>query len=303
MNPFFSIIIPTYNRAAFLNQAIKSILYQSYNDWEVIIVDDGSTDDTKNTIEQYQDNRIKYIYQNNSERSAARNNGIIHAQGDYILFLDSDDYLFPNFLKDMALEIENNKGKKLLYFHDVVLEKNGYRTSYGEKLPNGNESIINYLFQRKSIVGVCQSVIPRVFLECNKFDLRFSLWEDTHLFFRLLVQFPYIQTMVKGYCVVSHEESTVVRGQRNVTMYDVNRYMAAVSDLEKNYWNLFSKFVSHRLFQNYRDAKLHMYLYQTRVNKQYKEMYTIANLLWNNKKSMYNAKTLLKLPLYQLLGK
>lgn len=67
----FSIIIPTYNRAAFLPKAIESVLAQTYTDWELIIVDDGSTDNTKEVISQYSDGRIIYIYQQNAERSAA----------------------------------------------------------------------------------------------------------------------------------------------------------------------------------------------------------------------------------------
>ena len=86
----FSIIIPTYNRAAFLPKAIESVLAQTYTDWELIVVDDGSTDNTREVVAQYNDERIIYIYQENAERSAARNNGISQAKGDFICFMDSD---------------------------------------------------------------------------------------------------------------------------------------------------------------------------------------------------------------------
>ena len=81
MSILFSIIIPIYNKAKFLPKAIESVINQTFEDWELKIVDDGSTDKTSDVVKQYPDNRIRYIYQENSERSAARNNGIKHAKG------------------------------------------------------------------------------------------------------------------------------------------------------------------------------------------------------------------------------
>ena len=86
-----SIIIPTYNRADKLKAAIMSVLNQTYCDLELIIVDDGSTDDTKNVVANIDDNRLRYVYQKNAGACVARNNGIEEAHGDYIAFHDSDD--------------------------------------------------------------------------------------------------------------------------------------------------------------------------------------------------------------------
>ena len=92
-NIYFSIILPTYNRADFLPKTIESVISQSFTSWELIIIDDGSTDNTKILVEKYQksQNQIRYIYQKNSERSAARNNGIKNSNGQWICFIDSDD--------------------------------------------------------------------------------------------------------------------------------------------------------------------------------------------------------------------
>jgi glycosyltransferase involved in cell wall biosynthesis len=95
----FSVILPCYNRGSFLKYAIQSVLDQSFTFWELIIVDDGSTDDTELIISKYNDPRIHYIKQTNQERGAARNNGIKNAKGSWICFLDSDDYLLPNHLQ------------------------------------------------------------------------------------------------------------------------------------------------------------------------------------------------------------
>lgn len=89
--PFFSIIIPTYNRAALLKIAVNSVLYQTFGDWELLVIDDGSSDNTKDITHALNDKRIKYIYQPNQGVSAARNRGINQAQGRFICFLDSDD--------------------------------------------------------------------------------------------------------------------------------------------------------------------------------------------------------------------
>jgi glycosyltransferase involved in cell wall biosynthesis len=97
--PFFSIIIPTFNRAHLIGATIDAVLEQSFSDFEVIIVDDGSTDHTKTVVEHYSDTRIKLIYQENGERGKARNNGVQNALGDYVFFLDSDDLIYPNHLQ------------------------------------------------------------------------------------------------------------------------------------------------------------------------------------------------------------
>jgi len=89
-----SVIIPTYNCAKYLPQAIESILNQTYKDYEIIIVDDGSTDNTKEIISVYQ-SKIKYIYQDNAGVSKARNTGIQNSTGMYIAFLDADDRWLP----------------------------------------------------------------------------------------------------------------------------------------------------------------------------------------------------------------
>ena len=89
MSPIISIVIPTYNRADYISETIDSVLNQTYNDYEIIVVDDGSNDDTKAILSKYGD-QIRYIYQENQREGAARNNGIRHSTGRYIALLDSD---------------------------------------------------------------------------------------------------------------------------------------------------------------------------------------------------------------------
>lgn len=106
--PKVSVIIPTYNRAHLIGQAIKSILNQTYQNFEIIVVDDGSTDNTEEVVKNLRDERIKYIkHEKNKGASAARNTGIKVAGGKYIAFQDSDDEWFPKKLEKQIKAFEN----------------------------------------------------------------------------------------------------------------------------------------------------------------------------------------------------
>lgn len=102
--PFFSIIIPCYNQAHFLSDCLESLFCQEYKNWEAIIVNDGSTDNTKQTVIEFSkiDSRIKLVDKENGGLSSARNKGIQEANGDYFIFLDADDLLLNNCLKKYA---------------------------------------------------------------------------------------------------------------------------------------------------------------------------------------------------------
>ncbi len=113
MMPYFTIIIPSFNRVHVIDRAIQSILNQTYPDWELIIVDDGSTDNTKEILTPIlADKRIKYIYQDNAGVCAARNNGALKATGEHLVFLDSDDSVLETWLEDFYTLKE--------YKHDII---------------------------------------------------------------------------------------------------------------------------------------------------------------------------------------
>ena len=102
----FSVIIPAYNAEEFIETSVNSVLSQTYRDFELIIVDDGSQDGTYKKIAQYNDNRIKYVYQENGGVSSARNKGICTSNGEFICFLDSDDEWKENHLETLSNLIE-----------------------------------------------------------------------------------------------------------------------------------------------------------------------------------------------------
>jgi glycosyltransferase involved in cell wall biosynthesis len=102
-----SIITPTYNRAYLLPRMIKSVLEQSFQDWELIIMDDGSTDATETVIKDFKDSRIKYYFTKNSGAADKRNRGSELAKGDFIILLDSDDEVKPNWLAEFDKKIRD----------------------------------------------------------------------------------------------------------------------------------------------------------------------------------------------------
>jgi len=99
--PRVSVIIPTYNRSDLISEAIRSVLDQHYTDWELIILDDGSTDDTAQVVAEFGD-KVIYIYQDNAGEPAARNAGFAASQGEFVSFLDSDDQMLPNNLENLV---------------------------------------------------------------------------------------------------------------------------------------------------------------------------------------------------------
>lgn len=115
-SPRVSIIVPTYNRARVVGRALDSILSQTYTDYEILVVDDGSKDDTRAALEPYMD-RIRYIHQENQGASAARNRGLQEAQGEIIAFLDSDDAWYPEKLAKQIAHLDQHPEISILACH------------------------------------------------------------------------------------------------------------------------------------------------------------------------------------------
>jgi glycosyltransferase involved in cell wall biosynthesis len=165
-SPIFTVIIPTFNRASQLSRALTSIADQTFTNYEVIVCDDGSTDATKNVVDQFVDRfKIKYIYETNWGGPARpRNNGIKTAKGEWICFLDSDDWWYPNKLETVEkyvsvsdviyhdLDIYTQKGR------DILRKKRGRKL----KKPVFVDLMINGNLLPNSSVVVRKSLIDRV---------------------------------------------------------------------------------------------------------------------------------------------
>lgn len=121
-NPEFSVVITAYNKGMFIRQAVESVLNQTYQDFEIIVVDDGSTDNTKESVSSIPDSRIRYIYQENSGLPAcARNKGMSLSKGKYIAFLDGDDFWHIDKLNRCKKALDSNSEAALLCHNEAVL--------------------------------------------------------------------------------------------------------------------------------------------------------------------------------------
>jgi len=120
-----SVIMPTYNRAGFIGYAIDSVLNQTYKHLELHIIDDGSTDGTRELVSGYKDSRIKYYYQENQGQSVARNVGINNAHGDFICFLDSDNIWKLDKLEKQIKLMNENPGYHIIYGENEIINEDG----------------------------------------------------------------------------------------------------------------------------------------------------------------------------------
>lgn len=111
--PFFSVIIPLFNKEKFIEATLKSVLNQTFIDFEILIINDGSTDNSATIIEEFDDPRIRYFLKENAGVSSARNDGIKKAQSNYITFIDADDYWYPDFLEEMFKILQNYPQQKV----------------------------------------------------------------------------------------------------------------------------------------------------------------------------------------------
>ena len=116
-----SVIVPCYNQAIYLPEALNSLLAQTYQCWEAIVVNDGSPDETEKVALEYtrKDSRIKYVFKENGGLSSARNKGIELAQGEFILPLDADDIIHPEYMEKAMEAFEDNPFLKLVFCRGV----------------------------------------------------------------------------------------------------------------------------------------------------------------------------------------
>ena len=145
--PFFSIVIPAYNRAGFIAMTLYSVLKQEFADFEILVIDDGSKDNTAEVVREFTDPRLRYLPKANAERGAARNYGLSHATGQYVLFLDSDDLFHPNHLSVLYAAIAGQVNRPNFIATKYDFDRDGVRRSSDVALlppgPLGFETFIH----------------------------------------------------------------------------------------------------------------------------------------------------------------
>jgi glycosyltransferase involved in cell wall biosynthesis len=219
-NPKISVIIPTYNRSNLIKNTIMGVVNQTYTDWELLVVDDGSTDNTREIVAELtkKDSRIKYFYQENSGcPSGPRNKGVEKAKGVYVAFLDSDDEWFPTKLEKQIVVFENSNNPKLgvvacyLYIKDY---KTGEIISEYNKFYKGDvldKLIINNFPFTSSCIMTKLSILK----EAGPFDPIFKVSEDVDMWLRISelgYEFDYIPEYLLNYLV---HDSNIYYGNKN----------------------------------------------------------------------------------------
>jgi glycosyltransferase involved in cell wall biosynthesis len=226
---FFSIIIPTYNRANFLVETIESVISQDFKEIEVIVVDDGSTDNTNQIVNEIKknDSRIKYIYQKNSERAIARNVGASHANGNFLIFLDSDDYFSSSsHLNDIFIFLKNNNFKCALYFTGATLKNNSNKitTKYYDL-----DELKNFdFFVNESIIPARVCLSKQILCEFQ-FDNDCIIVEDTVLWTSIMVKYPVIYIPIFSVVYTIHDGNSV-------NVYKSNAYYKRLKGLKKLFY-------------------------------------------------------------------
>lgn len=186
--PFFSVIIPLFNKELFIEATLKSVLNQSYVDFEVIIVNDGSTDNSAQIIAKFNDSRIRVFNKENAGASAARNYGIEKAHSNYISFIDADDYWYPTFLEEIFEKVNRFPDIKVFSAAiEIETSKTIFPAHYSIK-KTGDFEIVNYFTASTKETVICTSCAvfnKSIFEDVGVFDTQIKSGQDTDMWIRI----------------------------------------------------------------------------------------------------------------------
>lgn len=201
--PKVTVIIPTYNRAAYLRHAMASVVAQTFTDWEILVVDNASQDNTREVVEEFKEKPIQYIrHESNRGGAVARNTGITHSQSEYIAFLDDDDEWLPKKLEAQMNVFEHSSPQVGAVYtgHRNVNRGTGETTGIWRPLKRGN---IYEELMKKNWVSTTSSVVLR--RECVEkvgiFDERLPSFQDYDLWIRIAkeYEFEYVDDLLVTY--------------------------------------------------------------------------------------------------------
>jgi len=194
--PFYSIIMPVYNSEKYLEEAIQSVMDQTFANWEMMIIDDGSTDNSYEIANSFslKDNRIQLLQHENKEHkgvSASRNLGVERSNGKWIAFLDADDIWFENKLEAIDEVISKNNNLAFIYSQATVIETNFSGSVKKTKYISGIPGLTKEPFVKTlgGLSSATPSVVIRkdVFIKAGGFNEKFAFSEDTLLFHKTLL--------------------------------------------------------------------------------------------------------------------
>jgi glycosyltransferase involved in cell wall biosynthesis len=268
MNPLVSVIIPTYNRAEDLSRALQSVFGQTFTDWEVLVVDNHSDDNTDSLIESLKNPKVKvFKIHNDGVVAASRNLGLKHATGEYIAFLDSDDWWLPTKLAESIKYM--NQGADVVYHDLFIVTKSGQRfywrrtrgrtlrtPIFGDLIKNGTTLPNSSVVVRKNLLNAINGLSE---------DKDMVGAEDYDAWLRIAKiseKFQKIPQTLGCYWVGGGNISNPERTLKYLTTLE-RRYADTTSDLDlrhKVYWFNYAKGRAYFLLKNYEMAKKHLSL-------------------------------------------
>lgn len=258
-----TVIVPAFNFGHLIHETLDNLLEQTLTDWECLIIDDGSTDNTKNVVESYlkKDSRFKYIYQDNKGLSGARNIGIINSNGKYIQFLDADDLLQPRKLEIHAAYLDShsdidivysearyfysNKPNKKLYYHRAGSRLGGAET-WMPKISGTGKRILNVLYKKNIMAVNCALIRREVFENVGLQDEQLRSREDWEFWFRCAGNKIFFQFLdnPETYALVRAHTQSMSNDVRAMLIYE--KMM-----LKKNYMNCKDYEIRLQLYKRY----------------------------------------------------
>lgn len=240
--PKVSVIITTYNCAKYIGQSINSVLDQTYKDYEIVVVDDGSNDNTREVLEPFMD-KIKYIYQNNKGTPAARNKGVLNASGEFVAFHDADDVWYPFKLERQMKYLEENN-EAFVYSKMIIKNLSGHVLGYKPNIKK--EYIYPYVIPNIPYPTVVMK--KNSFSEIGLFDCNVLYMSDFELFFRFSRKFKlhYIDEVVGIYR--KHDFNTT--SNKN----ELKKYKSRV-------------YIDNKILKNYNTSLKNKILLQNRLRK------------------------------------
>ena len=270
MDPEVSVLIPSYNHAHYLGYALESVISQSFSKWEAIVIDDGSTDDTQKVIAQFDDPRIRYIYQKNQGLSAARNTGIRAANSEIIALLDADDVWQIEYLETLLVPLISQPEVVATYCGFHYIDQEGQEVGMPSITVVPPEEFQDYFTNNGNWLIPSGVVFRKAIAEKEGyFDESLRALEDSYLWSKLCDHGPFIGIPLPLVGYRRHESNMSNDPQRMVSSsYKIlERYhgppqgdISTWTDRKKRYYTQYFKYATIR-YLAFGDKQMSAYLF------------------------------------------
>lgn len=229
--PLVSVIIPTFNRAKLLRQCVKSILEQSYSNLEIIIVDDGSNDNSFNAIKKIKDLRISYFKKKNEGVASARNYGIKKANGKYITFCDDDDLFLKEKIRVQVNFLENNKNLAFCYTNGFIV-KNLSKKKFFSHLHQ--RTFAQLLLENSQILTASVMARLKIVKKIKGFNEELKMCEDYDLWLRMAEKYSF-NYIDKVFVLINKHSGNMSADTKSLFKYGVQVKLNTLKRCQKNF--------------------------------------------------------------------